>query len=38
MPRYGRVSPLTVFDGLIMASGPSGAWFAIGISSAEQNE
>lgn len=38
MPRYGRVSPVNVFDGLIIASGPPGAWLAIGIWRPEQNE
>ena len=33
-----RVSPVYVFEGLIMASGPSVAWFVIGISKEEQNE
>ena len=31
-PRTRRVSPVTVAAGLIIASGPFGAWLAIGIS------
>ena len=38
MPLWGRVSPVQVLDGLIMASGPPGAWFAIGIWKYEQKE
>ena len=37
-PGYGRVSSLTVFDGLIIATGPSGAWLRIGICIPEQKE
>lgn len=32
------MSPVNVFEGLIMATGPPGAWFKTGISNAEQGD